>query len=205
MSPPATAFNLIKQILFAPSSYFERIENNRLPRGFPVAIFMAAIIAGSFFYAWKPAGFPQGSFSADAGSHGIGFWLLMGLLGFLLALIAAALCWAFFRFLDPQLKVRIGAIIAVTLSAHVYYIFLFGFLWLACLTQGEAFYKAAELVFSLASFVFIVSGLRSVARSSGPKAFLVVFLSSLVLLVILYGFYFKGLLPESVFRALLLV
>lgn len=195
----------IRQLFLHPSTFFEEIKKGRLAWRFSLGIFGFALVAAGFFYAFKPQGFPQDSFSASAGTHSLGFWLAISFLGGLFTAASGAIVWIALRFLEGKFKISLPQILYVLFVCHIWYIVLFASLALACAVRSPSLYKASELVFSLAGFVFTIMGIKLTADSSVPRVFVSLLVSSLGIVAFLFALHLGGLLPADILKVLLFV
>lgn len=197
--------SLLAELLISPSKFFSRIASGENLGKLASGIYFVSMMAASLFYAYKPQGFPEDSFSADVGRHSVAFWLGMGALGFVMTLIMGGVIRLLLRFLQGQWSASFGQILAVLLASHIWYLLLFLVLTVGVWTRSAQLYKTAELVFSLIGFVVTVVGIKTVARATAPKVVASVVVSSLALVAALFGLYLAGALPTEVLKVLLFV
>ncbi|MEK7287975.1 MAG: YIP1 family protein [Elusimicrobiota bacterium] len=196
---------LIGELLLKPSRFFRRIAQGEEPWRLCLGIYASSILAAGVFYAYKPQGFPQDSYSADVGSHSLSFWLLMGALGGILTLVVGALMRVLLRFLEGEWRISLAQITLVLLATHVWYLLLFVALATATAAHAPQFYKTAELVFSLIGFIVTVIGVKTVAKTTAPKVAVSAVVSSLALVATLFGLYLANALPSDILKVLLFI
>ncbi|MBI4062888.1 MAG: hypothetical protein HY401_01125 [Elusimicrobia bacterium] len=196
---------LLSELVLKPSAFFARAKNE-LPRwGFGWAIYGLSLIAASLFYALKPEGFPKDSFSSAAGSHSIGFWLMMSLLGVILTLLTALVVSALIRFQEGSWKIGFPKTFYVLMVCHIWYLILFVLLSLASAARSEPLYKIFEISISFIGFFFTIWALKMTARTTIAKVFVSLLLSSLGLMAGLFTLYLTGIIPTEILKVLLFI
>ncbi|MBI4668560.1 MAG: hypothetical protein HY747_05145 [Elusimicrobia bacterium] len=198
-------FSMLKEIVVSPSDFFKRIEQGQNLWAFCLGIYSASIIAAGLFYTFKPPGFPSDSVSADAGGHSFWFWLAMGLAGGVMTLAIGACLCLLLRFIEGKFKISLSQTMFVLLASHIWYLILSVFLAGACYFKSAQFYKMSELVFSLAGFIFTIAGIKKTAKTTVPRVFVSLLVSSLGLVCGLFSLYLIGLLPNEILKVLLFI
>lgn len=195
---------LFKKLLVHPREFLNELKSGQVPSSFALSVYGASAVLGALFYIFKPKGFPAESLMGDFEINSILFWPAAAVCGFLLTAITSFWIKVFLKFLEgKELNLKFKPVLLVALSSHVYYALLFIFLAISSAAQSEAFYKMSEIFFSLASLVFVISGIRAVSGSSVGKIFLCAFTASLTNAACLYGLYLTGLISSEMFKALL--
>lgn len=200
---PEMDYRLI-DLMVNPGRAFHRFKLAPLPWKLPTVLYALSLMAAAFFYAYKPAGFPEGSMTADVEAKPVYFWLLAGSFGAVLTVGVNAVSWLILRY-TGKTQATMAQLLMVVFSSHFYYLLLFIVLSLASWQRWVTLYKTGEMFFSLASLIFTIRGIRAVAHVSIPKAFLALFLSSLAAIAVLLALSLTGLIPSEFFRALLLI
>ncbi|MBI2071146.1 MAG: hypothetical protein HYT79_11160 [Elusimicrobia bacterium] len=198
--------SLFWQLIKSPRAFFKRLEKpSPAIWRFCLGIYGASIIAASIFYTWKPEGFPKDGFSAEVGSHSILFWLAMGAAGAGLTVLVGAMIWLLLRFLEGKFKITLPQTLLVLFASHVWYLILFAVLAAACILMSAELYKIAEFIFSLAGFIFTIAGIKTLGRSTAPRVFVCLLVSSLGIVCLLFGLYLAEILPGDILKVLLFV